>query len=285
MSGEFDQIIFNKALVEWSRSINTNHLICLDQFLDELKEETICYGLPFGAFGIACWFISIAVIISTYYNRPLFSPWNWKKPYRGQMLFAIPFMAILTVGPIIFTVIKCYRSWIMVFITLGQLTPWSFKIMNDGLRQKQTGTRGSILNWFLASYGFFMTIHLSLIGWVGLTMLSIKLKDTTSAVSTWIWAIYVVIMIIIILLWRKGLSFKKLFVDQQYEDEEVVGLCFRVIMMHIVFTLHIVGSHIILAIVFGRWDMFFTKKSGLASAIIFIIGLFIEIPEIGVCNK
>jgi hypothetical protein len=170
----------------------------------------------------------------------------------------------------------------VVFVALGQLTPWSIKIMNDGLRQNQTETRSLTLNWFLASYGFFMTIHLSLIGWIGLTMLSIMLMGTTRAVSTWIWALYLFILIIIIMLWQKGFSFEKLFITTGYKERDQ---CFRVIMMYIVFTFHIVGSHIILAMVFDRWVGFVPKKSGLASAIIFIIGLFLEIPDFECCKS
>ncbi|CAG8637586.1 3244_t:CDS:2, partial [Paraglomus brasilianum] len=169
---------------------------------DELSVQAQCYGLPFGAFGIVCWLLTLFSIALVYIKCPLFTPWRWGQTYRTpERLWAIfPFTMII--GPTIYTCIKCRGEWMVVLIAIGQLTPWSVKVFNDGYAGGVTEDR----NKFYLTLGMVTTPLLSLCGWIGLTALSVEVRETEESVSTWIWSLYLAgffVSIVIYKLWEK----------------------------------------------------------------------------------
>ncbi|RIA98334.1 hypothetical protein C1645_750288 [Glomus cerebriforme] len=238
--------------------------------LDEptLAEQASCYGLPYGIFGIVCWTFSFSSIFLTYINCPMFSPHRWGNRYEAQGPWMTFITACFILGPAIFTCINCKAEWMMTLVAIGQLTPWSFKIMNDGDRSYMAADEEKQINYIkdevlnrwnaYSKVGKFMTIPLSLAGWIGMTALSISLMRTEEAVSSWIWSLYLVAAILIIL-----------FI---YLNSRKIGKrSFYYAIMFILTTLHVIGSHIILARISNNLSGV-APNAGLASSIIFFIG-------------
>ncbi|GBB99546.1 hypothetical protein RclHR1_03560001 [Rhizophagus clarus] len=197
---------------------------------DELAAQATCYGLPYGIFGIFCWCFTLFSASLVHANCPIFAPWRWS-------------------------------DWIMLLVALGQLTPWSFKIMNDGFKSRKHDSEKSKLGESYRMAGLILIVPLSLVGWIGMTALSISLMKTEKAVSVWIWTLYLIALIAIIL-----------------------ALCienttFRLSMTYIFSTLHIIGSHVIFALVSNHWSGLAPTGAGMASSVIFFLGkrlLFID---------
>ncbi|CAG8461307.1 9001_t:CDS:2 [Diversispora eburnea] len=200
----------------------------------ELATQATCYGLPFGMFGIFCWSFTFFSVSLTHANCPVFTPWKWGKDYKAQSALLMTVSTILILGPTIYTCFKCRSEWIMLLVALGQLTPWSLKIMNDGfVSLKYDDDNGLWKSYKMA--GIILTIPFSLVGWIGMTALSISLMKTEMAVSVWIWSLYLVALIAMMLTCL------------------VENLTFRFSMIYIFATIHIIGSHVIFALITGHW--------------------------------
>jgi hypothetical protein len=150
----------------------------------------------------------------------------------------------------------------MLLVALGQLTPWSFKMLNDGIKNRRRNSEESQLGESYRLAGFIFIIPLSLVGWVGMTALSISLMKTDKAVTIWIWSLYLTALIAMILTCC------------------IENTTFRLSMTYIFTTVHIIGSHVIFALISNHWNGFAPTSIGLISSIIFFIGkrlLFIDI--------
>src|SRR2546429_679008 len=116
MDGKFQSAIvammFSKLIV----SFNT----CLE-FSNKIES---CYGLPYGIFGLICWSLSFFSNFLLYCKIPLFSPWKWGKPYESQSYFFAFIAFTITIGPTIYTCIRCREEWILIVLAIGQLSPW-----------------------------------------------------------------------------------------------------------------------------------------------------------------
>ncbi|CAB4489600.1 uncharacterized protein OCT59_011432 [Rhizophagus irregularis] len=234
---------------------------------NELAAQASCYGLPYGIFGIFCWCFTFFSAALVHANCPILMPWRWGKKYRVQGRYILIISSILILGPAINTCFKCKSDWIMILVALGQLTPWSFKIMNDGcckssskidsedLESKKSISEKRGLSKSYRIAGLIFTIPLSLAGWVGMTALSISLMKTEKAVSIWIWSLYVIALIAMILMCCCSSN-----------------TTFCLSMAYIFLSLHIIGSHVIFALVSNNWNGFATTGSGMASSIFFFIG-------------
>nr|CAG8573378.1 1553_t:CDS:2 [Entrophospora candida] len=166
--------------------------------LDELLQQTTCYGLPYGIFGIACWALTIFGVALTYFNFPLFTPWRWGKPYKSQDPLLAVIISAMVLGPVTYTCIYCHGEWQIILLAVGQLTPWSFKMMNDGLRARSVIAGGNKqqdphnINALYITIGAILTILLAASGWAGIFGLSLMLVNTTKAVTNWIWILFAV---------------------------------------------------------------------------------------------
>ncbi|CAB4378380.1 hypothetical protein RhiirA1_460134 [Rhizophagus irregularis] len=228
---------------------------------NELAAQASCYGLPYGIFGIFCWWFTFFSASLVHANCPIFAPWRWGKSYRVQGPYLTIMTSILILGPAIYTCFKCKSDWIMILVALGQLTPWAFKLMNDGFKGRKMDSEKLKLGNSYRIAGLIFTIPLSSAGWVGMTALSISLMKTEKAVSIWIWSLYVIALIAMILACC------------------INNTTFRLIMAYIFSSLHIIGSHVIFALISNHWNGFATTGTGMASSIIFFIGkrlLFID---------
>ncbi|GBC08763.1 hypothetical protein RclHR1_08360009 [Rhizophagus clarus] len=230
---------------------------------DELAAQASCYGLPYGIFGISCWFITFFSASLVHVDCPIFAPWKWfgNKRYQVQGLCLTFTSSILILGPAIFTCLKCKSDWKMFLVALGQLTPWSFKIMNDGLKIEIDNQKNQKLGKFYIMAGLILTIPLSLVGWIGMTALSISLTKTEKDVSIWIWSLYLIALFTFILAFCKD------------------NTTFLLLMTYIFSTLHIIGSHVIFALVSNNLSGLAPTGAGMASSIIFFLGkrsLFID---------
>ncbi|CAJ0834063.1 14480_t:CDS:2 [Entrophospora sp. SA101] len=232
--------------------------------LDELLQQTACYGLPYGIFGISCWAFTIFSVALTYLDFPLFSPWRWCKPYKSQDPLLAVIISAMVLGPAIYTCVYCHGEWQVILLAVGQLTPWSFKMLNDGVRARKVIAGDNKvqdphnINGRYIIIGKILTILLAAGGWAGIIGLSIMLVNTTKAVTDWIWILFAV-----------GLT---AFVTM------CVAICIKrnvfIIIMaaYISANLHIIGSHIILAMVSGNWSGIAPAGAGLISSIIFFAG-------------
>ncbi|CAG8508101.1 11081_t:CDS:2, partial [Paraglomus brasilianum] len=105
----------------------------------KLQHEANCYGLPYGYFGLVCWALSILAISLTYANFTLFACWRGCQPYyKSQSSWMAVIAAAMTLGPTIYTCFHCSGDLAVLLLAVGQLTPWSFKMLNDGARGSQT---------------------------------------------------------------------------------------------------------------------------------------------------
>uniref|UniRef100_U9SY70 Uncharacterized protein n=4 Tax=Rhizophagus irregularis TaxID=588596 RepID=U9SY70_RHIID len=265
----------------------------IPDFSDELAHQASCYGLPYGIFGIICWVLSYLCISLAYFNYPLFSPWMWNKQYKSQnMCFGI-LLSIMTIVPAIYTCVRCRGEWM------------SFKMLNDGIisvvEYKNTyesngystriRTESETCNCCCIQTnsrdpayrdcGIYITLPLSLLGWIGITALSIKLMKTEKAVTQWIWGIYLVALLALVITCVICLNIRKkhgAFILEGKERNKFTLLWSM--MMYLLVTFHIIGSHIILAMASGNWSGIAPTGAGLASAIVFFIAkrlLFLNI--------
>ncbi|CAG8669386.1 17686_t:CDS:1 [Cetraspora pellucida] len=223
-----------------------------------IANQVVCYGLPFGTFGFICWTLSFVSSLLLYLNFPLFSPWKWCKPYQSQGLLIALISATFTIGPTIFTCLRCKGYWPFTVIAIGQLSPWSFKMFNDGvaamIKNDQDNDGGR--NMCYACIGGTMSCVLGGAGWIGLTALCFGLLHTSYAVSKWVWAVYLIpIFFVILALLCRGR-----------------GWALFAVFAYFASTTHIIGSHIILSNISGNWSGFPTEKVALASSLIFFIG-------------
>ncbi|CAG8550929.1 5399_t:CDS:2 [Paraglomus occultum] len=105
----------------------------------DLKRGAYCYGLPYGYFGLICWGLSILAIALTYANITLFTFWRGCRPYyKSQSGWMALVAATMTLGPTIYTCYHCSGDYTVMLLAIGQLTPWGFKMLNDGARGSQT---------------------------------------------------------------------------------------------------------------------------------------------------
>ncbi|CAG8820992.1 21107_t:CDS:1, partial [Dentiscutata erythropus] len=150
---------------------------------DMLEKQVACYGLPFGTFGSICWALSTASSLLLYVNIPLFSPWKWGKPHQSQTPWIFFISSVLTIGPTISTCIRCKDYWPFTVIAIGQLSPWSFKMFNDGLASstKEHNEDHSGRDLCYSISGGILSCILGFAGWVGLTALYIGLIHESHA--------------------------------------------------------------------------------------------------------
>ncbi|CAG8837203.1 23274_t:CDS:1, partial [Racocetra persica] len=100
-----------------------------------------CYALPYGVFGIFCWSFSfLSNVCIVFGNLPLFAPWLWRQdPYKSQSIKFAFISFLMTIGPTIYTCIRCREEWVLIVSAVGQLSPWAFKLILDAVTSKQNG--------------------------------------------------------------------------------------------------------------------------------------------------
>ncbi|CAG8584726.1 2033_t:CDS:1 [Paraglomus occultum] len=213
--------------------------------------------------------------------------------------------AILTLGPTTYTCIRCYGDWPIVFIALGQLAPWSFKMFNDGARGRQAAAEAGGYEQLASSssdsepkfnesrdgfyiyLGAIVTVILSILGWAGLTMLSYDLNRVMETLH-WVWVIYAV-----------GLILSPIIIVSIFQSHDKSEVCFAnarefvktnrfcsmifMVMIFVMATFHIIGSHIILSRITNNWNGLAPQGAGLISSVVFFLGkrlLFFDVD----CN-
>ncbi|CAG8468904.1 4977_t:CDS:2, partial [Scutellospora calospora] len=223
-----------------------------------IGKQVVCYGLPFGTFGFVCWTLSFISSLLLYCNFPLFSPWKWGKPYQSQTLLWAFISAALTIGPNIYTCVQCKGYWPLTVIAIGQLSPWSFKMFNDGMasmliskinegkinENPKSNTNRDI---FYSIFGGILSCLLGTAGWVGMTALIIRLMHTSIVVSKWIWLVYLIPIVFVIIVKLCNGS----------------GSVLLAVFLYFSSTTHIIGSHIILSEISGNWGGFPVAKGAL----------------------
>ncbi|CAG8809005.1 968_t:CDS:2, partial [Cetraspora pellucida] len=158
-------------------------------FSDQLAQQASCYGLPYGIFGIVCWTLSLCSISLAKVRIPLFSPWLWCESYKAQNPIMAIIVTALTVGPIIYTCIHCHEEWMIVLIALEQLTPWSLKFLYDAWYEEIEledieENRPRIIVYLYEHIGSFLGLLLSVSGWIGLIVITVKLIDLERVVGS-----------------------------------------------------------------------------------------------------
>ncbi|CAG8572520.1 7728_t:CDS:2 [Cetraspora pellucida] len=213
-----------------------------------------CYALPFGVFGFICWALSL---LSNFFilfgNLPLFSPWLWCRPaYQSQNLSFAFIAFVMTIGPTIYTCIRCREEWVLIVSAVGQLSPWAFKMINDATASKSENSFDR--DNFYTTCGVFLSVLLSSTGWVGLVALIIKLEHTQYEVTSAIFFVFAPFIFVICIPFVKGDS----------------RIAFRCMIGYVAATTHLIGTHYILGKVSG--DFTGLRSAGFASAVIFFVG-------------
>src|ERR1051325_5617250 len=109
------------------------YLVIPPEFRIKFTQEVSCYALPYGIFGLVSWVLVFISTFLTYVNCPPFACWQWCRTYRSQGPVTAILFSSMIVLPVVYTCIKCKAEWEMLLVALGQLTPWSFKMLNDGI--------------------------------------------------------------------------------------------------------------------------------------------------------
>src|SRR6185312_13711509 len=203
-------------------------------YLAKLASASQCYGLPYGYFGLICWGLSIVTISLTFANISLLTLWKCCQPsYKSlQLYLALPITALM-VGPTVYTCLRCSAEWPVVFLAIGQLAPWSFKMLNDGFQSYKKSPTKKTRDKFYLIIGSFTTPVLTILGWVGFSTLSFYVREH------WMWVIFVgglvVPPLVIGVIWMSCGG-----------ELESATFCRMVltIMLFIVASFHIVGSDI-----------------------------------------
>ncbi|GBB94085.1 hypothetical protein RclHR1_02290011 [Rhizophagus clarus] len=242
-------------------------------FRNKFSQEVSCYALPYGFFGIISWSLAFITIFLTYANIPLFSCWRWRKPYRSQGPIIAVISSAMVVLPAIYTCIKCDGNWEIILIALGQLTPWSFKMLNDGTLARSreiffVHPRDTCYYYF----GMFLTILLCISGWCGISKLSIDLMEVQGSL-TWPFITCSVAVL-----------FFSLMLVINCEQCGNYNQVFRMMSKYFFATLHSVISHVIISLVSGQWIGIPSK--GLLvfiSSIVFFVGKRLLFFDIGSC--
>jgi len=164
------------------------------------------------------------------------------------------------VGPTVYTCLRCSAEWPVVFLAIGQLAPWSFKMLNDGFQSYKKSPTKKTRDKFYLIIGSFTTPVLTILGWVGFSTLSFYVREH------WMWVIFVgglvVPPLVIGVIWMSCGG-----------ELESATFCRMVltIMLFIVASFHIVGSDILLARLTNNWSGLASTGAGLTSSIIFFV--------------
>lgn len=161
----------------------------------------------------------------------------------------------------------------MILVAIGQLTPWGFKMMNDGKRSKEDEEENPQWSHFCLGWGIFATVLLSGAGWTGVTAIIVELMSVSKPNVSGIWTIHVVLVLTIIIMIGAG-----------RQRPWKVGI---MMILYTIFTIHIVGTHIILALVSDNWKGIPNGIIESISSIIFFVGkrlLFLDFPRISCCG-
>lgn len=250
-----------------------------DNSPEKFDELVNCYGLPFGIFGIFCWCITTLGIILIHKNISLFTPWKWDEPHESQNALFLIIESVMIIGPVIYTCTKCRTEWEIVLMAIGHLTTWGFAIINDGIRSNYMARSDPDQGYFEHSKNLDYVIFggivglLSICGWIGTTGLFARLIiiEAKSSIIICLCITYLTVltaftvMTVIICCFNEG--GRRKFV-------------IMIIMAYILLSFHIIGSHVILAIISDHWSGISQTRAGLTSSIIFFVGeclLFLNI--------
>ncbi|CAG8528196.1 11808_t:CDS:1, partial [Cetraspora pellucida] len=221
-----------------------------------LKDEALCYGLPYGTFGTIDWFITIVEIALTYANIPLYSPWKWGKKYERPKPKELLLKSAKVILPVIYSIVTCHTNWTTVLIAIGQLIPWSIKIANDGYVSKV----GDDLEKTYRIYGLSLTVILHMIGWIGLG--AIILDPYKNAVEIAAMMIFTTAYLICyhMCCWK--------YMCKCFHPYP----CCLIVFFYLIVTTHILALHIFLAKINNNMNGLPPNIASKISAIIFFIG-------------
>jgi len=98
-------------------------LLVIDNTLIEpsdLRQQTFCYGLPYGVFGIICWALTFSAVTLASIKIPIFSPWRWRRDYyKPQGLISLTIASAMILVPALYTGVRCHGEWEVTLIALG----------------------------------------------------------------------------------------------------------------------------------------------------------------------
>ncbi|CAG8647115.1 13290_t:CDS:2 [Ambispora gerdemannii] len=274
---------------------------------EEIAKSISCYGLPYGTWGLACWlFASVTTFLT--YARP---------PKRQDMPLFIA-KIVMTVGPVIFTCIRCHGEWVFVLIACGKLAPWALKMLNDRitLRFKKRSTLLAVkglfqysanpaeekqldeydsddgdttnetvtkaVNTILAVCAVLTIIILCIGGWVALVkfVLIVSPPKYNDSVNVASAWISVIIASIIFIIVLFCVSFCLCScMNKISECFGSSGDIASIVVVYFVVASHVLFSHILLADLYKNWNGLASEKYARISAIIFLVGRNLHIID------
>ncbi|GBB98849.1 hypothetical protein RclHR1_03340010 [Rhizophagus clarus] len=254
-------------------------------FDEPLRDDALCYGLPFGILGIISWSFTTLEIILKHKNINIdIISLLWRKlrgkddddAYESSHPYITIFFGLITVGPVIHTCIKCHGNWKFVFIALGQLAPWSFGIFNNGFKSLIEKTDYPVKNSYYILFGINLVILFSLFGWIGVTGLLVSLYDilkTKAFIIEFCISMYLIPFFIITYLYCMCYYWCLTCCKKKRDcNTYIIPI---ITSAYIMVCLHVIGSYVLLALVNEQWSGITKTGGGIISTILFFIGKFV----------
>ncbi|RHZ74604.1 hypothetical protein Glove_220g21 [Diversispora epigaea] len=254
---------------------------------EEIAKSISCYGLPYGTWGLACWLVASVTTFLTY-----------ARPRKRQFMPLFIVKIVMTVGPVIFTCIRCHGEWVFVLIACGKLAPWALKMLNDRITLQffkigkynddsdDEGTENKkvtkAVNVILGTCAVLTIIILCIGGWAALVKFVLivappKYKDSFNVASAWISVIISSIIFIVVLLCVSMCLCACINKISECfgSDEDIAGI----VVIYFLVASHVLFSHILLADLYKDWNGLASEKYSRISAIIFLVGRNLHIID------
>ncbi|CAG8675971.1 10236_t:CDS:1, partial [Cetraspora pellucida] len=221
--------------------------------LSAIKEEALCYSLPYGVLGAASWVLALITTVLVYMNDPK----------ARSFLYKI-LKIITTIGPIIYTSIRCNANWEFIIIAFSRLGPWAFTMAYDRIERTEE-RKNEQINLVINRVLFAASFVLPVIGIVAVfQLIMVELENIDSK-----WQVVLCIMFSVIVMVGMGYCCGQCWSCCMCCLNERAS---KVFVYYFVITTNMFVIDSFLAALFGDRLGIPHDTPGLVSAIIFIIG-------------
>ncbi|CAG8532636.1 5701_t:CDS:2 [Cetraspora pellucida] len=153
--------------------------------LSAIKEEALCYSLPYGVLGAAGWVLALITTVRVYMNDP-------KERNLSYKILRI----ITTIGPIIYTSIRCNANWEFILIAFSRLGPWACTMAYDRIERTKE-EKSEQINLVINKVLVCASIALPVIGIVAVfQLIMVELENINSKWQVVLCIIFSVIVIL-----------------------------------------------------------------------------------------
>ncbi|CAG8604028.1 6355_t:CDS:2, partial [Scutellospora calospora] len=105
------------------------------------KRDALCFGLPYGTIGVIGWALALITTVLVYLNER-----------KERSILSKVCQMVMTLGPVIFTCLRCSGSWQFIVISFSKLAPWAYMMIYDRIIIK----KGMWVSGIAASLGYLV---------------------------------------------------------------------------------------------------------------------------------